>query len=82
MSTKHFIYKTTNLLNGKYYYGAHSTENEKDNYLGSGVSLERAIKKYGKKNFIREIILYCDSVDELYEKEKKIICRWSGNTNS
>jgi hypothetical protein len=78
MSTKHFIYKTTNLLNGKYYYGAHSTENEKDNYLGSGLALERAIKKYGKENFIREIILYCDSVDELYEKEKKIISEHLG----
>jgi len=30
----HFIYKTTNLLNGKYYYGMHSTDNLEDGYVG------------------------------------------------
>lgn len=81
MSTKHFIYKTTNLLNGKYYYGAHSTENENDNYLGSGVALDKAIKKYGKENFIREIIQYCDTIQELYDLEKKVIQEHLGEKN-
>ena len=41
----HFIYKTTNLLSGKYYIGMHSTDNLDDGYLGSGYRLRLAIKK-------------------------------------
>lgn len=69
----HFIYKTTNSLNGKYYYGAHSTKNIDDGYLGSGVSLKKAIQKYGKENFYREIIEFCNEENEMYLKEEKIV---------
>jgi len=49
---KHYIYKTTNLITKKFYIGKHSSQNiEIDTYLGSGILLERAIKKYGKHNF-------------------------------
>jgi hypothetical protein len=44
------IYKTTNIINGKYYVG--KDINNSESYLGSGVLLKRAIKKYGKENFI------------------------------
>lgn len=70
---KHFIYKTTNKINGKYYIGAHSSKNEDDGYLGSGILLRKSIEKYGKNNFIREILLYCNTVEELYSKESEII---------
>ena len=65
-----FIYETTNLINNKKYRGIHKTKNINDNYIGSGVSFEFAIKKYGKDNFKREILEYCYSYDELLEKEK------------
>jgi group I intron endonuclease len=67
----HFIYKTTNNINNKYYYGVHSTTNINDGYLGSGDQLKRAIKKYGKENFSREIISLFDTRNKalLYEKE-------------
>lgn len=69
----HFIYKTINSLNGKYYYGAHSTKNIDDGYLGSGVALKKAIQKYGKENFYKEIIEFCNGEDEMYLKEEKIV---------
>lgn len=69
----HFVYKTKNKLNGKYYYGMHSTHNLNDGYLGSGKQLRYAIRKYGKVNFELEIIEFFDSRELLIEGEKKII---------
>lgn len=53
-----FIYKTTNLVNNKIYIGKSKTNNV--NYLGSGLKLLGAIKKYGKNSFSKEIIEECD----------------------
>jgi hypothetical protein len=47
------IYKTTCLINGKIYVGQDSKNNP--DYLGSGIYLNRAIKKHGiltKKKYI------------------------------
>jgi len=62
------IYKTTNLLNGKIYVGKDSNNNE--HYLGSGIKLIRAIRKYGRENFKKEILEVCDSEGLLAEREK------------
>lgn len=62
------IYKTTNLINGKFYVGQDSNNNPE--YLGSGLNLQRAIKKYGRKNFIKETLEICSTQAELNEKEK------------
>ena len=62
------IYKTINLVNGKFYIGQTITNNPY--YFGSGIYLVRAIKKYGKKNFKREIIQYCNSLKHLNEREQ------------
>ena len=69
----HFIYKTSNLLNNKFYIGMHSTENIEDGYIGSGTILWHAIKKYGKSNFITEIIEYLPNREDLKDREKEII---------
>ena len=63
-----YIYLTTNLVNGKKYIGQHNGS-IKDDYLGSGVLLVKAIKKYGKENFKKEILEERD-ITELDEKEK------------
>jgi len=61
------IYKTTNLINAKFYIG----KDEKNNplYLGSGIILNRAIKKYGKNNFKKEILEICTDSTHLCERE-------------
>lgn len=64
-----FIYCTTNIINGKQYVGKHYTNDINDNYLGSGLLLNRSIIKHGKENFKREILEFCDSTRELNEKE-------------
>jgi group I intron endonuclease len=69
----HFIYKTTNLVNSKFYIGMHSTSNLNDGYIGSGKRLKRSIKKYGIENFKFEILEYCDSRELLAEREKYIV---------
>lgn len=70
---KYTIYKTTNLLNGMFYIGKHQTEDLNDTYLGSGVYLKRAITKYGKCNFKKEVLYVFDSEEEMNAKEKEII---------
>lgn len=66
----YFIYKTVNLINGKYYIGKHETSDISDGYLGSRLALVRSVKKYGKDSFEREIICFCKNSDELVAKEK------------
>lgn len=50
------IYKTTCLVNGKFYIGKHQTKNLDDGYFGSGKLLIRAVKKHSIENFVTEII--------------------------
>ncbi len=57
----YIVYKTTNLINKKIYIGLHRTQNLNDNYLGSGKYLKLAIKKYGRQNFSREILMICQT---------------------
>lgn len=56
----HIVYRTVNLINGKFYYGVHSTNDLRDGYLGSGKILKRAVSKYGKDNFDTEVIRHFD----------------------
>ena len=67
-----FIYMTHNLVNGKRYIGKrkYDAAGRWVDYLGSGVVLSRAIRKYGKENFRREIIDTATSDKELSEKEQ------------
>ena len=69
----HYIYKITNKINNKYYIGRHSTKKLKDYYFGSGIGINNAVKKYGKKNFIFEIIAQSKSTEDLWQLEKQIV---------
>lgn len=67
------IYKTTNIINGKFYIGKHQTEDLKDGYIGSGKLLQRAIKKYGIENFHKEILYVCKSEKHMNTLEKILV---------
>jgi hypothetical protein len=73
MSKYNIIYKITNELNGKIYIGCHQTENVDDNYMGSGIALHRAFKKYGIENFSKEILFNFNSFDGMFEKEAELV---------
>lgn len=59
----YFIYKTINLLNGRFYIGQHFTINLNDGYYGSGNIIKQSIKKHGKKFFKFEILEFCTKVN-------------------
>jgi hypothetical protein len=70
---RYIIYKITNQVNGKYYIGRHATKNIDDSYMGSGLGIKNAIKKYGIENFKKEIIAEANDADELWNLEKEIV---------
>ncbi len=67
------VYKITNLINNKIYVGVHITKNLNDSYMGSGVNIKRAIKKYGIKNFKKEYLSIFDNENEMFQMESKIV---------
>ena len=71
----HILYRTTNRINGKEYVGAHSTDDPDDGYMGSGPGILAALRKYGKENFICEILSCHDTRKEAFDYEKKIVTR-------
>jgi hypothetical protein len=66
---KYYIYKTTNKITNMQYIGSHHG-NVNDSYFGSGLAISRAIEKYGKHNFKKEIIEIVNNKDLLLEREK------------
>ena len=66
-------YKTVNKLNSKFYFGVRTLRKDNDPYLGSGLRLKDAIRKYGKDNFERIDLVEFKSFNEALEWEKKII---------
>ena len=67
------VYRTTNLLNQKFYIGYHATWELEDGYLGSGLYLWNSIRKYGIANFKREVLFIFSNSEEAYSKEKELI---------
>ena len=75
------VYKITNLVNGKFYIGVHRTDNPNDGYMGSGIAIKEAIKKHGRQNFQKEILLITESKEEAFVEEKKLTVDFSNRNN-
>jgi hypothetical protein len=86
---RHYVYKTTCLINNKYYYGVHTEKRESDGYIGCGVVSQGtannlkskgvksyfidSVVKYGYKNFKKEILREFENVDDAYLFEESLI---------
>lgn len=71
-----YVYLTTNQINGKKYIGQHYGELN-DSYLGSGTILKKAIIKFGRENFTKEILEICDDYESLNRAEEKWIAQYN-----
>lgn len=76
-----YVYKTTNSINRKSYIGKKHSSVVDLSYLGSGILLHKAIKKYGRENFSVEVLSWANSTSELNELEKKFISEQSPEYN-
>lgn len=68
-----YIYKTTDLTNGKIYIGKRVSHKFIPSYLGSGVDIKDAIQQKGRENFIVEFLIPCFSKKELCAEERFLI---------
>lgn len=71
MKTYHYIYETHNPLTDEYYIGKHSTDNLDDGYQGSGRWVTEC--KDNNIHLVTTILQQCDSSDDAYALEAKII---------
>jgi hypothetical protein len=69
----YIIYKILNKVNDKFYIGTHKTKNINDGYMGSGLYITRAIKKYGIENFQKEILHIFTNKKEAFAMEKELV---------
>lgn len=71
-----YIYETTNLLDGCTYIGKHYQPDNApiDLYYGSGIRIMRAVKKYGRQNFKKVVLLHgLKTEEEANEAEVRLI---------
>ena len=74
---KGYIYLTTCLVNGKKYIGQSINDRDRNTYLGSGIAFKNALKKYGKDNFVKTILVdNISCLDELNELERDFISKY------
>ncbi len=70
----HYIYKTTNTINGMFYIGKRTCSKPFDpDYYGSGTLIRRAVQKYGHAAFKVEKIAEAETLECLNQLERDII---------
>lgn len=82
MDKQFYIYKTTNLINKKQYIGKHIGKIN-DFYLGNGINIKAAIKKYGKELTNDHKQKISKSLKEYWteERRKERAEKYSGKNN-
>src|SRR5208282_3356338 len=67
------VYKTVNLINGKFYIGVHKTKNPDDDYLGSGKYLQRAVAKHGPEKFRKTVLFIFENPKDAFDCERELV---------
>jgi hypothetical protein len=75
MAETWILYQTTNVCNGKIYVGVHKVQNTSKSkcYIGSGDALQLAVKKYGRKNFVRITLAKFSCSEDAYFAEAEMV---------
>jgi hypothetical protein len=75
----HYVYLTTNLIDGKQYIGDRTCycELEKDKYLGSGIYYKAAEKCHGKTRFKKVILEIFETRKEAFDAQEKYIKQYN-----
>lgn len=74
---KGYIYLTTCLVNDKKYIGQSINQRDINTYLGSGIAFKCALRKYGKDNFEKVILINNIScLSELNKLEREFIHKY------
>ena len=69
---KSYVYKITCKITGEYYFGSSFRANS-DQYWGTGRRIKERISKYGKENFVKEILGEFDDRIEAHKVENDYI---------
>ena len=81
MLVHRYIYKitcTAGSFKSKFYFGKHKTKKIDDSYKGSGALINIYYKKH-PNDYIKEIISFHNTDEELNKAEYEIIHQWLGN---
>jgi NUMOD3 motif len=79
MEKNHYVYLTTNRINGKQYIGDRTCNcvPEKDVYFGSGTLISNAVTKYKKENFTKQILEKFNTKQEAFDAQEKYIIEYN-----
>lgn len=77
-----YIYKTTNIINGKIYIGQHKATKFDPTYFGSGKHFLNALKKYGVDSFSCEILEWCETQSLANSRERFWIAYYNAKDRS
>lgn len=69
------LYQTTNTKTARIYIGVHKETKwpKIDGYLGSGTLLKESIKKHGRDQFTRRVLVVSDNQQYVYALEAKLV---------
>lgn len=68
-----YIFKVVNLNNQKVYISKRKSNTFDSNFFGSGINIQKALKSDGKDCFKVELICWCNTKEDLLNKEKEYI---------
>ncbi len=77
MEPVYILYRITCKPTGKIYVGVHKSWGNKasERYLGSGLRIRAAVKKYGRGAFTREVLKTFDTSQEAFMAESMIVTK-------